>query len=164
MLFVVFNFRPAKIFMGDSGSTMLGLALAFLALDFCRSNGAAMPASTFPLFVAALPLVDAALAIIRRLRRRASPFTIDRRHLYDLLLARGWPPRRVALVWYSATLLFVASGWLALRGNSIRSTFPGIAAIALLLVIAVRLGCLRSTDPQLARTVERQSFTPAPSK
>ena len=161
--FLVFNFPPAKIFLGDCGSTALGFCAAFLALDFYRTNGArgATRAITpnvtttaflaFPLILAGLPLLDAALAVIRRLKQGGSPLYGDRRHSYDLLLARGWSPRRVAFACYSITAALAAVGCLALRFNP-RALIPaGCAAVIPLLAPAIRLGALRTTSekPQL---------------
>ena len=81
-----------QVISHDSGSSMLGFATALLGLAFCRETGPAKSALTLILFsvlVAALPLIDAGVAILRRTRQRASPLYGDRRHFYDLLLARG---------------------------------------------------------------------------
>jgi UDP-GlcNAc:undecaprenyl-phosphate GlcNAc-1-phosphate transferase len=66
--FLVFNFPPAGIFMGDSGSTVLGFGIAFLAFDFYRmtSLGEHRLTLAFPLLTAALPLLDGILTVLRR--------------------------------------------------------------------------------------------------
>lgn len=92
---------PEEVVSHDSGSSMLGFATALLGLAFCRETGPAKPALTpilFSVLVAALPLIDAGVAILRRVRQRASPLYGDRRHSYDLLLARGCTARQVAFV------------------------------------------------------------------
>jgi len=88
---LIFNFPPAKIFMGDSGSEALGFSVAFLGLDFIATKSAnnASPLLAFPLLVAALPLFDAILTILRRLESGRCPFHGDRRYFYDLLRAAG---------------------------------------------------------------------------
>jgi len=100
--------------MGDSGSTALGLSVAFLSLDFYRFNPAAKVSPIFPILVGLLPLLDLILAVIRRLRARVSPFQGDRGHFYDLLLARGWSVQRVALASYAATAALALIGRLEL--------------------------------------------------
>jgi UDP-N-acetylmuramyl pentapeptide phosphotransferase/UDP-N-acetylglucosamine-1-phosphate transferase len=142
--FLVFNFPLAKIFMGDSGSTSLGFMVSFLALAFCRSSGGTTPSLIFPLLIAGLPLLDAGLAVVRRLREAASPFYGDRRHFYDLLLARGWSPRKVALVSYSITAAMGAIGWIGLRLDSRRMLLLAALSFAALLAAALRLGSLRA--------------------
>ncbi|MGH9737884.1 MAG: glycosyltransferase family 4 protein [Candidatus Acidiferrales bacterium] len=143
--FLVFNFPSATIFLGDSGSTALGFCVAFLALN---SAHVARPAETVqfaPLLIAALPLLDAALALTRRLRCKASPLLGDRRHFYDLLTTEcGWSPRRVALVAYFTTMSLAMVAWfgrqIGLRGFLVLSGL----SLAGLLTLAIRLGCLRS--------------------
>lgn len=142
--FLVFNFPPAKIFMGDSGSTSVGFTVAFLALAFCRSSGGTTPSLVFPLLVAGLPLFDAGLAVVRRLRDAASPFYGDRRHFYDLLLAQGWTSRKVALVSYLITAAMAAIGWIGLRLDPKRLWLLAALSFAALFVAALRLGSLRA--------------------
>lgn len=141
--FLLFNFPPAKIFMGDSGSTVLGFLLAFIGLDFYRVHHAIGTHMLLPLVFAGLPLLDLFLAVVRRVRKRVSPFLGDRQHLYDLLRQQGWSDRPIAFGSYFATALLVLLGWLC----SHLSPALALAAILLtfgsLLATAVRLGSLR---------------------
>ncbi len=110
--FLVYNFPPAKIFMGDSGSTILGFCVAFLGIDFV-SNPPLPLGSTrwiFPILVAAVPIADGIAVVFRRIARGTSVFQGDRRHYYDCLLARGWKSGAVALASYAATLFLAAIG------------------------------------------------------
>jgi UDP-GlcNAc:undecaprenyl-phosphate GlcNAc-1-phosphate transferase len=145
--FLVFNFPPAKIFMGDSGRSLLGFSVALRGTDFIAAKSAsAAPATAliFPLLAAALPLADAISAIFRRLESGCSPFHRDRRHFYDLLLAAGWTTKRVAITCYLLTALLAGLGWLATQGSTKRIAIVGVAAGAALLSAAIRLGSLRS--------------------
>jgi UDP-GlcNAc:undecaprenyl-phosphate/decaprenyl-phosphate GlcNAc-1-phosphate transferase len=108
--FLLFNFPPAKIFMGDSGSTVLGFVLAVLALNFYRQRSANHVSVLVPLLFAGVPLLDAAFAIVRRLSRGISPFAGDREHSYDLLLKCGWSARKVAFALYALTAMLVTVG------------------------------------------------------
>jgi len=144
--FLIFSFPPAKIFMGDSGSTVLGLTLAFLALDFYHTKSKSPPVALFPVLVAALPLLDASLAVVRRISQHRSPLAGDRSHGYDLLLARGWPPRRVALFCYAATLALAAMALLALRTNEATFLLFDALVLAALLIAAIRSGALRRQE------------------
>jgi hypothetical protein len=112
--------------------------------------------------VATLPLLDAVLVVIRRVCNRASPFYGDRLHIYDLLLARGWSPRRVALACYAITAAFSAIAWWGVRRESPQYWFGAALSVGLLLIFAVRLGSLRpggeSPSPQLrAGEMERDT-------
>jgi UDP-N-acetylmuramyl pentapeptide phosphotransferase/UDP-N-acetylglucosamine-1-phosphate transferase len=95
----IFNFPPAKMFMGDSGSTVPGFSVAFLGLDFIgsRSAGGAAGSLLFPFMIAAVPILDALSVVTRRVARGRSPFRSNRGHFYDFLMAGGWTARRVAI-------------------------------------------------------------------
>jgi len=141
--FLLSNFPPARIFLGDSGSTVVGLCVAFLSLSFYHSHFAAEPRLLFPFVVAGLPLLDAALAVVRRIRGRVSPFYGDRRHFYDLLLARGWSPRAVILSCYGITALLGLIGFIGARAIPAEFIIPAGAGIGALLVTAIQLGALQ---------------------
>jgi UDP-GlcNAc:undecaprenyl-phosphate GlcNAc-1-phosphate transferase len=113
--FLAYNFPPARIFMGDSGSTMLGFLIAFLALDFYHVHHHIGSHWLLPVVFAGLPLMDFLLAIMRRLRNRVSLFTGDRQHFYDILLERGWSSIRVALGAYTVTGTLLVVGWLCIH-------------------------------------------------
>ena len=145
--FLVYNFPPAKIFLGDNGSTALGFSVAFLALDFWQSQPAAVtvtvPVLLFPLLLCALPLLDAALAIIRRLRRLTSPLAGDRRHFYDLLLARGYSPVEVALFCYAITIALAGISWKERGMSPVEASVVSALSFGALAVLEIRLGSLR---------------------
>ncbi len=141
---LVYNFPPAKIFCGDSGSTALGFLAAFLALDFWRSQPLTAPVLLFPFLLSALPLLDAALAVIRRLRRRTSPFEGDRSHSYDLLLARGFSPVQVALLCYVVVILLAGVAWKELAMSPAQACVATILSFAALVVVEVWLGSLQA--------------------
>jgi UDP-GlcNAc:undecaprenyl-phosphate GlcNAc-1-phosphate transferase len=141
--FLLFNFPPAKIFMGDSGSTVLGFVLAFLGLDFYRVHHEVGTRLLLPLIFAGLPLLDLFLAIFRRMRKRVSPFQGDRQHLYDLLHKQGWSARPIAFSSYLATLGLVLLGWLCSYLNPAIALLAIMVAFGSLFVTAVRLGSLR---------------------
>lgn len=158
---LIFNFPPARLYIGDGGSTLLGAALALLALNWVRTEPAthsvAVPAAFF-----ALPLADLLAAVIRRLRGRQSPFVGDRRHFYDLLLRRGWSVPQILAASGSLTtfliVLFLAVGsgavdfWLAL------GTTAGLLAAA-----GALLGSF-TPEPPVAETVAPAAFKPTLSE
>jgi len=141
--FLVFNFPPAKIFLGDSGSTALGLIIAFIGLALRQSS----PVMSVGIFVstifAGLPLLDLVLAIFRRLRSGGSPLAGDRRHFYDLLLQRGWSPRKVALSTYAITAGFVLVGLKSSQSSPVGAACLVLLAAIPFLFVAVHLGALR---------------------
>jgi UDP-N-acetylmuramyl pentapeptide phosphotransferase/UDP-N-acetylglucosamine-1-phosphate transferase len=147
--------------MGDSGSTVLGFGIAFLAFDFYRVNASSEHrfAVAFPLLMAAVPLLDGILTILRRLRGAHSLSHGDRRHVYDLLLGINWSPRRVALTIYALTAAMCTIAWLVLRCNFTHALLLCAASIGALTIMAVRLGVLRSNEkprPQLSAAQYRR--------
>lgn len=147
--FLIFNLG-GSVFMGDSGSTLLGFVLAFLTLDFYCSHQMTLAVASFPISLIGLPILDAGLAIIRRVRNARSPALGDRYHTYDLLLAQGWSIRSVALTFFAITWLLAALGWLALQTEKPAFIASGALILAGLLVISIRLGALRRAQPQVS--------------
>jgi UDP-GlcNAc:undecaprenyl-phosphate GlcNAc-1-phosphate transferase len=144
--FLIVNFPPASIFMGDSGSTLLGFCVAILGLDFWRTQGTTPSAQLFPFIVAGLPLLDALFAVLRRLRRHTSPLRGDRLHFYDLLASRGLTARRVAFTCYAVTFAFMLIGLLILRADSTLGLRILSIAVSVALLVALRLGSLGKNE------------------
>jgi len=99
LAFLCYNFNPATIFLGDSGSLLLGFLLGCYAAIWSNKS-ATLIGMTAPLMALSIPLLDVALAIVRRFLRRQPIFTADRGHIHHRLLDRGFTPRRVVLVLY----------------------------------------------------------------
>jgi UDP-GlcNAc:undecaprenyl-phosphate GlcNAc-1-phosphate transferase len=97
--FLLLNWRPGALFMGDCGAMFLGLALATLA-----GVGGAKLATM--LLLLGLPILDAARVIVRRMRHGQPPLRADRSHLHHRLLAIGLTERQVALLFYAVTGAF----------------------------------------------------------
>jgi UDP-GlcNAc:undecaprenyl-phosphate/decaprenyl-phosphate GlcNAc-1-phosphate transferase len=107
--FLLFNWHPARIFMGDSGSNFLGLMLGLLSVA-----GVAKVTAAFALFIPVLalgvPIVDTAWAIVRRRRQRISIAHPDTRHIHHQLLDFGLSQRETCIVFYCATGILGAVG------------------------------------------------------
>ncbi|MFP4534223.1 MAG: MraY family glycosyltransferase [Spirochaetaceae bacterium] len=112
--FLVYNFPPAKIFMGDSGSLLLGFLLATLPL-VGFTEGAAFPAIPV-ITLLFIPILDTLMAIIRRLRRGLPVHQADREHIHHRLIDRGFGPRKLLLTIYSAAAILglTALSWFVL--------------------------------------------------
>jgi len=106
--FLPFNFNPAKIFMGDAGSVLLGFNCGVMILLFDERGQ--MRWMLAGLMVFALPILDTALAIIRRWRSGHSIFVGDRSHFYDQLVDRGMSVRKVVFISYALAALFAMLG------------------------------------------------------
>jgi perosamine synthetase len=97
--FLPFNFAPAKIFLGDNGSTVLGFLLGILTILFTASPSS-MAQVAAPILILIVPLLDLTLTVFRRLQLRSSLFTGDREHLYDRFLRSGLTQRQTAMLLY----------------------------------------------------------------
>jgi UDP-GlcNAc:undecaprenyl-phosphate GlcNAc-1-phosphate transferase len=136
--FLPYNRHPAKIFMGDAGSMLLGLNVAIVLLIFAKANALRYLLASIMVF--GLPIADTALAMARRWRNGKPIMQGDRSHFYDQLIDRGWSVRCVVLVSYSACALFAALGCLAIAVR-LRYLIPLYAMVVVGVAILVsRLG------------------------
>jgi UDP-GlcNAc:undecaprenyl-phosphate/decaprenyl-phosphate GlcNAc-1-phosphate transferase len=103
--FLVFNFNPARIFMGDSGSMLLGLLLATTHL-FTIKNPFPSTLVLGSMFIFAYPALDIGYAIYRRLCRRDPLFKADKGHIHHVLLSLGYSVRKVVLIIYVVNIIF----------------------------------------------------------
>jgi UDP-GlcNAc:undecaprenyl-phosphate GlcNAc-1-phosphate transferase len=100
--FLLFNFNPASIFLGDGGSLWVGFMLACCGVIWCQKSVTAL-SITAPMMVMAIPLLDTTLSIGRRFLRGEPIFRADRGHINHRLLDNGFTPKRVTLVLYGAS-------------------------------------------------------------
>jgi len=107
--FLIFNFHPARIFMGDSGAHFLGLALGAISILGVAKVAVAF-ALAAPALALAVPIADTAWAILRRRRDRAPVARPDRLHLHHRLQDFGLDPRQTCYVFYAASALLGALG------------------------------------------------------
>ena len=151
--FLPHNFNPARIFMGDSGSMLVGLMLAASATSLIgQFNYSTLPAKAafpvllpllLPLAVLAVPFMDLLLAVVRRTRAGRSPFAPDKMHLHHRLLEIGHSHTRAVLIMYFWTALLAFSG----VAVSLAGPLPalGVAlSLAVVAVVAVNLPRLRT--------------------
>jgi len=107
LAFLRFNFPPARIFMGDTGSLFIGYNIAAIAITGSgQIKGIAAMTLLIPITSLFLPLFDTALAVLRRLRKRQHIFHRDQEHIHHRLLRFGFSQRGVVLIAWFVTLLF----------------------------------------------------------
>jgi hypothetical protein len=144
---------------------MLGFAVALLGSALCQHSSpvkSELSPILFSLLVAGLPLCDAGLAVLRRLSSRTSPLYGDRRHFYDLFLARGCTARQVALISYALTAGLVCAAWFILRMGWREALVASVLVGCSLFAMEVRLGALRSEDNSRGERAKK-TFTMARS-
>jgi UDP-N-acetylmuramyl pentapeptide phosphotransferase/UDP-N-acetylglucosamine-1-phosphate transferase len=117
MAFLYYNFHPAKIFMGDTGSLLVGLVSSILVIKFISTGSsnvipypvASAPAVGFAILL--LPLMDTLRVFSMRVINGRSPFNPDRTHFHHLLLNHGLSPKAVTLVCISAAIIISVSAF-----------------------------------------------------
>jgi UDP-GlcNAc:undecaprenyl-phosphate/decaprenyl-phosphate GlcNAc-1-phosphate transferase len=117
--FLIFNFQPAKIFMGDTGSLLVGVVNAILVLKFIDPGDG--PESVNPIVsspaigftVLMIPLLDTLRVFAIRIFKRRSPFSPDRNHIHHLLLDRGLSHRTITLLLVAINVSMVVFVYLA---------------------------------------------------
>ncbi len=124
--FLVFNFPPASIFLGDSGSLLIGMVTGALAIR-CSLKGTAGVAFLAPLAILSLPLLDSCMAIIRRKLTGRSIYTTDRAHLHHTLRNRGLGDRSLLL---AVTVLSLITAAAALSGQLMGRDWLGPIGVA----------------------------------
>ncbi len=115
--FLIFNYPPARIFMGDTGSLMIGLVNAVLVMRFIQTAGSApvwhieqAPAVGFAILF--IPLFDTLRVFSYRMLNGISPFTPDKNHVHHILLRLGWSHLKITLVLSAAALGIVLVAYL----------------------------------------------------
>lgn len=128
--FLFFNFYPAKIFMGDTGSLLLGFLLSVLSIIGFKQ--VTMVTLIIPLVILAIPIADTAIAIIRRKINNQKIMDADKNHLHHRLLASGFSQRQAVLFIYSLSLLFGFGAVMLYKADLLGTT---IIFVLLLLVL-----------------------------
>ena len=132
--FLPFNFHPAKTFMGDGGSQVLGFSLAALSI-LGTVKSATLVVVVIPALVLGLPIFDTLMAIIRRTVRHQSIGTADKEHLHHRILRAGFGQRRAVFLMYSLSGIMGITAILYSRGLYIE-------CLGLLFVAALILGVI----------------------
>lgn len=130
--FLIFNFNPASIFLGDSGSLFVGFVLSAFVLAESQRQTSTMDSIIVPVVSFALPLTDVCLSLLRRFLSGHSIFGADREHIHHKLLELGLTQRQVVWVLYGISALCAVLS-LFLLTPSILAFIP-VAAIMLMLV------------------------------
>lgn len=118
--FLIYNFNPATIFMGDTGSMFLGFILSTTSIMTAQKSSTAV-ALLIPVVALGLPILDTLWALTRRAVRGHPLFRADKDHIHHRLLSIGLTQRQAALVLYAVCLLFAITAWSLTWANSAQS-------------------------------------------
>lgn len=139
--FLVFNFHPARIFMGDGGSLSLGVLLAAgSVLSIQAKHSHSYPWFALPCLALGIPLLDATYCIVRRILDRRSPFAPDRGHIHHRMLDLGLGQRRIVLLISGVTLASAGLGSTMLIYQSTARLIVFMAAAGILVVFLWAVG------------------------
>ena len=134
--FLIYNFYPAKIFMGDTGSLLIGLVNSILVIKFitiASNPSSAIPLESAPALgfaILLVPLFDTLRVVSHRIINRRSPFCPDRNHIHHFLLDLGLSHKMIAFTCVAANILFIAMAYsLRFAGSSIVMLTLGAVAI-----------------------------------
>lgn len=131
--FLPFNFNPAKIFMGDTGSTFLGFMLATLSIQGVFKSYAVISFAV-PLLILGLPLFDASFAMIRRMATGKSPMVADRGHLHHRLIDMGFSQKQTVFILYAISGVLGISAVLLAESGILRALLLLICVLVFLLI------------------------------
>jgi UDP-GlcNAc:undecaprenyl-phosphate GlcNAc-1-phosphate transferase len=146
--FLPHNFYPAQIFMGDSGAMFLGLMISASAITLTgqvdasaitnENSGTVLLPLLLPFTVLAIPLLDFAMAIIRRIRAGRSPFSADREHLHHRIMRMGLTQQRTTVVLYLWTAMFAIPTAIAAFIPILFALLAGLFIFALSVIVIKR--------------------------
>jgi len=148
--FLPFNYHPARIFMGDAGSLLLGLIMAALMILFAEKAPQFWLASVV---IFGLPILDTSVAFARRIVNKRPLFVSDRGHIYDQMTDRGLSVRKAVSLCYGLTAVYAIMG-LIVGLLPILAAVAVCAGVVLVSALAVwkkgyfKMTGLRGTNPQ----------------
>jgi len=137
--FLRYNTYPARVFMGDSGSQLLGFSAAVLSVMLTQDAGTPL-SSALPLLLLGVPIIDTSMVMIERMASGHSPFKADRNHIHHRLLALGFDHHEAVMAIYIAQAAFFVAAWF-MRYESdfaIVVAFALLSATIILCLIAAR--------------------------
>lgn len=134
--FLPYNFNPAKIFMGDTGSTFLGFILATLSIQGVFKSYAIISFAV-PLLILGLPLLDASFAMIRRILKGQSPMKADRGHLHHRLIDMGFSQKQTVFILYVISGILGITAIILAESGTLRAILLLVCVIVFLIVQGV---------------------------
>ena len=142
LAFLRFNFFPARIFLGDTGSLFLGFLIACTAIRSSQMSTTAVGLMV-PAIALGLPILDTLIAFLRRTARRRNPFQADKEHIHHKMLERGLSHPDTVLVLYGFCLLLgVAAVFLALKMQQ----YAAVVLVVLTVIVLVAFKFLGVLD------------------
>jgi UDP-GlcNAc:undecaprenyl-phosphate GlcNAc-1-phosphate transferase len=156
--FLVHNFHPASVFMGDSGSMFIGYVIAVTSV-WSAQKGATVVGVVLPAVALGLPLLDTSLAVWRRMATHRPIFSADLDHIHHRFLSIGWSHARTVLTLYGVGLFFSGLSVLLIYSDNRQLVWPvAVAAMAAALGLARWLGYLGPTGRGITPEAQRKNL------
>jgi UDP-GlcNAc:undecaprenyl-phosphate GlcNAc-1-phosphate transferase len=140
--FLVFNFNPARIFMGDCGSLFLGFTIAASSV-MCASKSSALVGLALPVLALGIPIFDTLFSMLRRFLQRRSIFAPDRSHFHHRLLDLGLNQRHVVIAAYGVTVVITGLGMFMMVTRNANSLIILLCTLLLLILVFRVVGSVR---------------------
>lgn len=151
LAFLVFNWEPSEIFMGDTGAMMIGMLLAMLVIHFMMVNSTLPPSS--PVKYSAtigsavcfiiIPLSDTLRIIILRIMKGKSPFVPDKSHIHHAIMRLGFTHSKTSALLASVNGVFIFAAWI-FRDYGDKWVLPGVIAVCIILSLIIDRLIIRS--------------------
>ncbi|QUH19100.1 glycosyltransferase family 4 protein [Alkaliphilus sp. B6464] len=149
--FLPYNFNPAQIFMGDTGSLAIGFLLATISVEGVIKKAATI-AVAIPVLALGVPIFDTTFAIIRRLLNGRPIMEADKGHLHHRLLDHGFSQKQTVITLYAISMVLGGSAVVVSNATSRISAYLVIAAISLLVLFgALRMGLMKKVEERKAK-------------
>ncbi len=149
--FLPYNFNPAKLFMGDTGSTFLGFVLACISIQGPFKTYVAF---VVPFLVLGLPIFDTAFAIIRRLLKGQPIMSPDRGHLHHRLIDRGFSHKSTVIILYGLSAILAISGIVMLFTSVTKTLILVLSVVLFIVFVFTMMGQNGETPTQPEETKE----------
>ena len=166
LAFLIFNFSPARIFMGDTGSLLIGIVNSVMAIKFILVAGnksSALPLASAPALAMAIliiPIFDTLRVFIMRILNKRSPFSPDRTHIHHFLLDLGYSHSRVTITCVLTNIGFITiSFFLQIVGTTLLISI--LMTVALSLMILVKYKRKRLLTPTTEKLLNNESSRPS---
>jgi UDP-GlcNAc:undecaprenyl-phosphate GlcNAc-1-phosphate transferase len=135
LAFLTFNFNPAKIFMGDSGSLFSGFLLATISITGVMGMKVATLAILLPFVVLAVPIIDITYSSLRRIFKGTSPFVADAEHIHHKLLHAGFSQKKTVVILTSVAIISGGLACLFASHNAIIYYFYLTLAVVIVMLL-----------------------------
>lgn len=145
--FLPYNFNPAKIFMGDTGSTFLGFVLACISIQGLMKMYAIISFAV-PVLILGLPIFDTVFAILRRIAKKKPIMSPDRGHLHHRLIDMGFSQRQTVTILYTLTSLLCLTAVVMALKDALRGLILVFAVLFVLIISIVVMEPQKSQEEE----------------